>query len=239
MGLEAGGYRIADHLPRTTPIDTPRHALRALKLLGVALLLVSCGETIPIDSSSQATEVQLSATFAATPPQFTEPEFSKPQPTGDIPTAAPPMRSSFDSDNDGFMTREELLQALIETEAQYPLPPGYQVAPEALWVLITASHPADAKYENGAEYSILGNPHRCAWIQTFLDANLRGDNLTKDIAMNQLTTVTLHNPMYHQDMKALLADMLQAAALGDVAPIKQFADVNCNWDVFEATPTIP
>ncbi|MCO5217614.1 MAG: hypothetical protein M9909_02065 [Thermomicrobiales bacterium] len=161
-------------------------------------------------------------------------EIIKPSPTGDIPTAAPPMASTFDADGDGFMTRDELKEAVRTRESEFVFPNGYVLSVDRIINVNTAQLPSYFTFENGAEYMMIGHPHMCAWAQTFLDAATRGDNMATATALMQLRTVK-DNPMY-QYVTDMYLDMFARAELGDVAQLQNWVSSECRWDVFESTP---
>ena len=146
------------------------------------------------------------------------------------------MQSSFDGDGNGFMTRDELREAFTATSAQYVLPHGYSVSVESIFRRHTRGTPMDAEFENGAEHTIFGFLHMCAWGQVYLDAQARGDPMTQATAMDQLVNVTLNVPTF-TSLRDTLEERIASAQLGDSSDLARFIDTNCDWSTFDATPT--
>lgn len=156
-------------------------------------------------------------------------------PPENVPTAEPPMESPYDSDGDGFMTANELKEAIDDRSEEFDFPEGYVLSRE--WFDAMISNLGEkALHANGGEYSWLGFAHMCAWGQTWLDANAMNDSETMSRAMDQLMTVTLSNPMYTNIAKQYRG-IFEHAQAGNTQPLERLLRQQCNWSVFESTPT--
>lgn len=212
-------------------------------------VLAACGGGDTETDSPTATAVQDSP--ASTPPASPtagKPEleiaeapgedesFTKPTPPGGIvPTAPPPMESSFDSDGNGFMSKAEFRTALDATIGDYEWPDGYLYSVEKAHALSTDPVPDHAEFENGSEHGAIGGAHMCAWAETWLGAFNNGDYALQEQAMTQLTEVSLNNPMFTY-ITEHLEEIFQLAQLGDIAPLQNYVDINCSWNAYDSTP---
>ena len=154
--------------------------------------------------------------------------FGKDIPPGPAPTVPPAPPSDFDRDGDGMYTIEEFEEAIRYRYEEYEWPSNYQLdlgkAIEAM------SFPEGSRHEAPGEYTFLGLYHECAWELALLDAVPVNDQEAIDESLYQLVEFGQNkNPLSHDENgKAFKRDMWDRAALGDVAPLQQWVDNNCD-----------
>lgn len=151
--------------------------------------------------------------------------------------AAPP---SFDTDGDGSMNLVELATAVAATIPEFAFPPGYEVSA----ALIMAPAFADAPYrgsshEMTAEQTILGGYHRCAWEQTWLDAQASGDEALAAEALAVMTEVIPYNVNNAPDTVAFFVEVARRAAAGDPSMVVQDVANNCKMEFLTPEGTLP
>lgn len=160
-----------------------------------------------------------------------ESPWGKDLPTGPAPTVPPAPPSDFDSDGDGMYTLEEFEEAIRYRFPEYEWPPNYQMTEDRMIEAMRFdSFPQGSQLEAPGEYTALGLMHQCAWELTLIDASLESDQLLIDESLYQLVEFGQNkNPLSHDENgKAFQRDMYDRAALGDIAPLQQWVDNNCD-----------
>ena len=210
-------------MARTTFVGYLRSTLA---LICACTFLIACGGAEGDGADSSETK---DATDAA--------QSIRPGESGTIvPTAAAAtVTSDFDSDDDGFMTRDEYCAGMAAVQSEFVFPAGYVFSAEDTCTRLTSPFPTEAVFENGGEYSAVGVPHMCAWATEWLQAFARSDQMTMTTAMEQLETVTL-NLSSMRYVTEELQERFDAANLGDPSGLQALVEERCAPEMFVSTP---
>ena len=91
------------------------------------------------------------------------------------------------------------------------------------------------RYQKGFEYTVLEGRNQCAWLLTWRDALLAGDDATVDEALDRLRTLVEESPvMVPYDQERWLG-WIEQAQLGDPSMLQGFTG-GCT-DIIWETPT--
>ncbi len=147
-----------------------------------------------------------------------------PTPDGPV-TGYTPISSTYDSDDDGFLTGADLVTALRAEYPKYSWPPDYQLDLDAFIVVINEEvEKYNTLYENGMERSMLTRTNLCAWQLDLRDAMYSGDEerIAADIAL--LRSILSSTSAAFDDIRPYQEDAINKAELGDPGPLQQMIE---------------
>lgn len=208
--------------PTTASTNTPSPTSKATAQALATTMVQRDDQPANAESAEQTTDSQVTLTARAP-----DDPWGKERPEGPIPTAPPAPPSDFDTDGDGMYTLDEFEVAIRYRYPEYEWPPNYQLDLDK--ALDGMEFPEGSRIEAPGEYTFLGLYHACAWELTLIDASLENDQSLIDESIYQLVEFGQNtNPLSHDENgKAFMRDMYERAALGDVAPLQQWVDNNC------------
>ncbi len=185
------------------------------------------------DVSTHASADEDAALVSERPPTTKEPgddpdaPWGKDLPVGSAPTAPPAPPSDFDADGDGFYNNDELAAAIRYRFSEYEWPEESQITADI--IIGNLLFGTDDRIEAPGEYTIIGMYHMCGWQITLLNAVRANDDVLIDESIYQLVEFGQNqNPLSHDENgKATMRDIYDRAVLGDVAPLQQAIDANC------------
>lgn len=210
-------------------------------LLGILLLAASCSSGSKDSASSRSVTAPVVRATRSSGPEIGQSVTR--QVTGRAATLPPPAASTFDANNDGFMTWAELQQAVKVAVPMYPWPPDYRTTPALVIEQFSnggGQEVTGGRFENGFDQMLVGGANRCAWEKTWLDARKTSDAKAEADALHVMTDVLPGTPMFVRQpyLKQHYDDLMKRAVLGDPSLVQRDVLHNCKDVKYVSTPAV-